>query len=104
MESMCYSFVLLTSLPTKEHLVGPLNIALLVIMTISAILTVILVLMHSGKGTGVSDMIAASMYNATAGSGIWERNLDRLTVIFAAIFGICICIMALTFPIGTIGV
>lgn len=83
---------------------GPLNIALLVIMTISAILTVILVLMHSGKGTGVSDMIAASMYNATAGSGIWERNLDRLTVIFAAIFGICICIMALTFPIGTIGV
>ena len=67
MESMCYSFVLLTSLPTKEHLVGPLNIALLVIMTISAILTVLLVLI-------------------------------------AAIFGICICIMALTFPIGTIGV
>jgi len=83
--------------------VGALNIALLVIMVISAIFTVILVLMHSGKGTGVSDMIAASMYNATAGSGIWEKNLDRLTVIFAVIFCICICIMALTFPVGTIG-
>lgn len=81
---------------------SPLNIALLVIMSISALFTIILVLMHSGKGTGVSDMIAASMYNATAGSGIWERNLDRLTVIFAVIFGICVCVMALTFPVGTI--
>lgn len=81
---------------------SPLNIALLIIMGISAVFTVILILMHSGKGTGVSDMIASSMYNATAGSGIWERNLDRLTVIFAVIFGICVCIMALTFPVGTI--
>lgn len=81
---------------------SPLNIALLIIMAISAVLTVILVLMHSGKGTGVSDMIAASMYNATAGSGIWEKNLDRLTVIFALIFVICIVIMSITFPVGTI--
>ena len=81
---------------------GPLNIALLVIMAISAVLTIILVLMHSGKGTGVSDMIASSMYNASAGSGVWEKNLDRLTVIFAVIFGICICVMALTFPVGAI--
>ncbi|MBR3317659.1 MAG: preprotein translocase subunit SecG [Atopobiaceae bacterium] len=81
---------------------SPLNVALLVIMSISALFTIILVLMHSGKGTGVSDMIAASMYNATAGSGIWEKNLDRLTVIFAVIFGICVCVMALTFPVGTI--
>lgn len=79
-----------------------LNIICLVLMAISAVFTVILVLMHSGKGTGVSDMIASSMYNATAGSGIWERNLDRLTVIFAVIFGICVCTMALTFPVGTI--
>ena len=79
-----------------------LNIVCLVLMAISAVFTIILVLMHSGKGTGVSDMIAASMYNATAGSGIWERNLDRLTVIFALIFGICVFVMALTFPVGTI--
>jgi preprotein translocase subunit SecG len=72
-------------------------------MSISAIFTIILVLMHSGKGTGVSDMIASSMYNATAGSGIWEKNLDRLTIIFALIFGISIVVMALTFPVGTLG-
>ena len=81
---------------------GALNTALLVIMVISAIFTVILVLMHSGKGTGVSDMIAASMYNATAGSGIWEKNLDRLTVITSVTFGVCVLIMTLTFPLGTV--
>lgn len=80
----------------------PVNIILLALMFISGIATILLVLMHSGKGTGVSDMIASSMYNSAAGSGVWEKNLDRLTVITAMIFGISICIMALTFPLGSI--
>ena len=79
-----------------------LNIILLVVWAVSAVATIVLILMHSGKGTGVSDMIDASMYNSTAGSGIWERNLDRLTVITAVVFGLCVCIMALTFPQGVI--
>ncbi len=81
---------------------GVLNIFLLVLMFLSGVLTVILVLMHSGKGTGVSDMIAASMYNANSGSGVWEKNLDRLTVITTTVFMVSIIIMALTFPLGTI--
>ena len=78
------------------------NSILLGVLAVSAVLTVLLILMHSGKGTGVSDMIASSMYNSAAGSGIWEKNLDRLTVICAVIFGITICIMALTVPQGVI--
>ena len=83
---------------------GVLNTILLVLHFISGILTVFLVLAHSGKGTGISDMIAASMYNSNAGTGILEKNLDRLTVITTAIFIICIVIMALTFPLGTMGI
>ncbi|MBQ9316108.1 MAG: preprotein translocase subunit SecG [Atopobiaceae bacterium] len=79
-----------------------INIILLVLMFISGIATVLLVLMHSGKGTGVSDMIASSMYNSAAGSGVWEKNLDRLTVITGIIFGLSIVIMMFTFPLGTI--
>lgn len=90
------------STATKEFLVGPVNIILLALMFVSGILTALLVLMHSGKGTGVSDMIASSMYNSTAGSGIVEKNLDRLTVITAIVFGLSIIIMMLTFPLGTI--
>lgn len=82
---------------------NPLNIVLLALLFISGALTVILVLMHSGKGTGVSDMIASSLYNAGSGSGIWEKNLDRLTVITSVVFIVCVIVMAVTFPVGTIG-
>ena len=81
---------------------SPLNIALLITMSVSAIFTVVLILMHSGKGTGVSDMIASSMYNATAGSGIWEKNLDRLTVLFGVLFVVSVIVMSITFPVGTL--
>ncbi len=82
---------------------GPLNTILLVVWGISAVALIILVLMHSGKGTGVSDMIAVSMYNSNAGSGIWERNLDRLTVIAAVVFALTILVFMLTYPLGAIG-
>ncbi len=82
---------------------GPLNTILLAVWGISAVALIILVLMHSGKGTGVSDMIAVSMYNSNAGSGIWERNLDRLTVIAAVVFALTILVFMLTYPLGTIG-
>ena len=82
---------------------NPLVIVFLVLLVLSGIGLIIFILMHSGKGTGVSDMIASSMYNSAAGSGIWEKNLDRLTVFSAIVFGVTICILALTFPVGTIG-
>ena len=42
------------------------------------------------------------MYNSAAGSGVWERNLDRLTVIAATIFAVTILVFMLTYPLGTI--
>lgn len=80
---------------------SPLNIVLLVLWAISALAVVILVLMHSGKGTGVSDMIASSMYNSSAASGVWEKNLDRLTIIASLVFVTIIVVFVLTFPQGT---
>ncbi|MBM6774866.1 preprotein translocase subunit SecG [Olsenella profusa] len=80
-----------------------LNIILVVLLVLSGLLTVALVLMHSGKGTGVSDMIASSIYNSGTGSGVLEKNLNRLTVITTTIFIVCVIVMALTFPTGTIG-
>lgn len=79
-----------------------LNIVLTVLLFLSGILTVILVLMHSGKGTGVSDMIASSIYNSGTGSGILEKNLNRLTVITSIIFVACVFVMAITFPVGSL--
>ena len=81
---------------------NPLNIILLIIWALSAIVLIALVLMHSGKGTGVSDMIASSLYNASTGSSVLERNLDRLTIIAAIVFSITILVCMFTFPQGTI--
>ena len=79
-----------------------LNIVLTVLLFLSGALTVILVLMHSGKGTGVSDMIASSLYNSGTGSGVLEKNLNKLTVVTSVIFIACVLAMALTFPLGSL--
>ena len=78
------------------------NWILVILMFLSGAMTVVLVLMHSGKGTGISDMIASSLYNSNAGTGVLEKNLDRLTVITCTIFMVSILIMAITFPVGTV--
>lgn len=69
---------------------NPINIILLIIWALSAIVLIALILMHSGKGTGVSDMIASSLYSASTGSSVLERNLDRLTIIAAVVFSLTI--------------
>lgn len=77
-------------------------IILTILWFLSGIALVILILMHSGKGTGVSEMIAGSMYSNTSGSGIIERNLDRLTIICAIIFVALLFVFMIFFPQGSI--
>ena len=47
----------------------------------------VLVLLHSGKGGGLSDMFGGGMGAAAQGSTVVEKNLDRLTVVLAVMFG-----------------
>lgn len=82
---------------------SPLNIFLLVCWAISGVLSIIFILMHSGKGTGLSDMLASSMYNSNAGTGIVEKNLDRLTVVCCLIFVSTLVAFMLTFPLPAAG-
>lgn len=83
---------------------GPFQILLFAVWALSAIALIALVLMHSGKGTGVSDMIASSLYNSSAATGVMEQNLDKLTVIVAVVFAICIVLCLFFFPQGIVGI
>ena len=57
---------------------------------------VALILLHSGRGGGLSDVFGGGMSTSSmTGSTVVERNLDRLTVIVAILFGIST--FALTF-------
>ena len=53
------------------------------------------VLLHSGRGGGLSDMFGGGMNTQLGGSTVVERNLDRLTVAAATVFGISSVLLAL---------
>ena len=82
---------------------GPFQILLFAVWALSAIALIALVLMHSGKGTGVSDMIASSLYNSSAATGVMEQNLDKLTVSVAVVFSVCVVLAMFFFPQGIVG-
>ena len=73
-----------------------------VLLVVSGIGLVIFVLLHSGKGTGVSDMIASSVYNNQTGSSVVEKNLDRITIVLAIVFFISLIVLMVTYPQGSI--
>ena len=61
-------------------------IALGILYVIIGLITLVLVLLHSGRGGGLSDMFGGGLGAAAAGSTTMERNLDRLTVVFSLLF------------------
>ena len=81
---------------------APFMYIVLVLWAISAIGLVIFVLMHSGKGTGVSEVISVSIYCTDTGSRIVERNLNRMTVIFAVVFMVSLLLLMISFPTGSV--
>ena len=56
---------------------------------------IFLVLIHSGRGGGLSDMFGGGLGASAAGSTVMEKNLDRLTVVIALLFVFNTLIMAL---------
>ena len=52
----------------------------------AGLLLIFLVLLHSGKGGGLSDMFGGGMGATAAGSTVAERNLDRITVVVAMVW------------------
>ena len=56
---------------------------------------IVMVLLHSGRGGGLSDMFGAGMGSTAAGSTVVEKNLDRITIVLALIFGFCTLALAL---------
>ena len=54
---------------------NPLLIIMLILLVVSGIGLIIFILLHSGKGTGISDMIASSVYSTQTGTSIVEKNL-----------------------------
>jgi preprotein translocase subunit SecG len=63
-----------------------LDAILLVLDVISAGFLILFVLLHAGRGGGLSDMFGGQMGGSMAGSTVVERNLDRITIVTALVF------------------
>ena len=72
-----------------------LTIILLVIDVLAAFALIVMVLLHSGRGGGLSDMFGAGLGTTAAGSTVVEQNLDRITVVLALIFAFSTLALAL---------
>ncbi len=63
-----------------------LTVVLIVIHLIVSVGLVLFILLHSGRGGGLSDMFGGSIGSAASGSTVVERNLDRITIVLIVIF------------------
>ena len=70
--------------------VDAVKIGLNVVLVLSGLLLTLLVLLHKGKGGGLSDMFGGGMSTTMSGSSVAERNLDRFTVALGLVWGACI--------------
>ena len=63
-----------------------INVGIIVIHLIAALFLIVFVLLHSGKGSGLSDMFGGG--SSLSGGTSVERRLDQITVVTAVIFGL----------------
>ncbi|MFT4262091.1 MAG: preprotein translocase subunit SecG [Nocardioides sp.] len=61
-----------------------------VILVTASVLMVLLVLLHKGRGGGLSDMFGGGVSSGLGGSSVAERNLDRITIGIGAIWFACV--------------
>ena len=66
-----------------------------IILSISSLLMIVLILMHKGRGGGLSDMFGGGISSSLGGSSVAERNLDRITVVIALLWFACVVVLGL---------
>jgi preprotein translocase subunit SecG len=66
-----------------------------ILLVITSLLLIALVLLHKGRGGGLSDMFGGGVSSSLGGSSVAERNLDRITIGIGLIWFACIVALGL---------
>jgi preprotein translocase subunit SecG len=72
-----------------------MTLVLTILLMIASALLIVLVLLHKGRGGGLSDMFGGGVSSSLGGSSIAERNLDRLTIGIGLVWFACILALGL---------
>jgi preprotein translocase subunit SecG len=75
--------------------VEALSVILKILLVLTSVLVVLLVLLHKGKGGGLSEMFGGGISSGAGSSGVAERNLNRLTVGLALLWTLVIILLGL---------
>ena len=72
-----------------------------IVLVVTSVALALFVLMHKGRGGGLSDLFGGGVSSAMGGSSVAERNLDRLTIIIAMIWFAAIVALGLLYKLGS---
>jgi len=75
--------------------VDALRITFQILLVLTSVLLIPLVLLHKGKGGGLSDMFGGGITSSAGSSGVAERNLNRITITVAIVWAIIIVLLGL---------
>ncbi len=71
-----------------------------IVLTLASLLMIVLILMHKGRGGGLSDMFGGGVSSSLGGSSVAERNLDRITVGVAVVWAVCVIALGLLMKVS----
>ncbi|HWL02921.1 MAG TPA: preprotein translocase subunit SecG [Microbacteriaceae bacterium] len=80
-----------------------LQIVLQIILGLTSLLLTLLILLHKGRGGGLSDMFGGGVTSSLGSSGVAERNLNRITVLLGVVWIICIVVLGVVAKYATPG-
>ena len=63
-----------------------MKLALSLLLIITSVLMIMLVLLHKGTGSGLSDLFGGGISSTYGGSSVVERNLDRITIVVGGLW------------------
>jgi preprotein translocase subunit SecG len=61
-------------------------VALEISLAVTSLLLIVFVLLHKGKGGGLSDMFGGGFTSQHGGSSVVEKNLDRITIVLSIVW------------------
>jgi preprotein translocase subunit SecG len=77
-----------------------IELVLNILLVLTSTMLVVLILLHRGKGGGLSSMFGGSVSSSLSGSSVVEKNLNRLTVFTALIWTVCIVTLGILIKVA----
>jgi preprotein translocase subunit SecG len=76
------------------------ELVLSIVLALTSLLLIVMILLHKGRGGGLSDMFGGGVSSGLGGSSVAEKNLDRITVGVAVVWAACVIALGLLLKTG----